>query len=1038
MSHKQHSRLWDLAKQRLAAKDMSGAKAVLFEIVQQDHMHARAWNELGLVAIGEQDLALAFDMIANAVKAEPNNFLFHRNLGEVSRRLGRYQQAILSGKAACELAPNDRDSHYNLGLAYSDQEDFDRAASCYRKAARIDPKQANTWNNLGVVLEKKEDLAGALKAYEKAIQIDPTHAQAHNNLGVICHKQHRFDRAREAFESALTSQPDFIEAHHNLCELKTYRRGEPQIDSLKQLFDQRNRLEPAARVKCGFALGKALEDTGEFDASFVAYADANSTQFMLSPFDEAEFEAQCHSIMATYSKDIQDTKDTFAGALVRATPVVRGRFKTPVFIVGMPHSGARLLEQMLDTLPEFYGGGELSDLHDLVAQRVSAIDEGCFSSVMARFTDADIKAIASNYLNRVCKLSPQSQFVSDSTPANFIYLGLIYQALSNAKVIHVSRDPMDACFSCYARLFDATMAFTYDQGTLGRYYRRYRQLMQHWSDVLPADFILDVQYEDMVKDPETQARRVLDFLGIDWNPVCLDFHKSDRVVKTASVMQVRQPVYSTSIARWKPYAAHLRPLYELVKEYRDPAHEPVCWDGLEVKMQSEPRGTPHVAPHVAPHVMAAWVSLFQQCVDHQTKGEHEAVVRLLGSKLEEVGPYRDCAELWHTYGISCYRLDQFDTARQSYERALQINPKIAEVHNTYGFLLKDMGLHHEAQAAFEQALVLDPANACATLNLGMVQLTLGDFASGWDNYEARWTGSAESLLDVLKPGQYPIPQWQGETDTRDRCLLVIAEQGFGDTFQFSRYLPELSTRFKRVAFVCSAPTARLMEWSYSEHVVLLTHLPVDYSQWDWQVPLMSVPRALKTRLETIPNATPYLRVPKPAQHHWRDRLQKASAHKLKVGIAWAGRQSHQYDARRSLALAQLTPVLLTPNVTWVSLQKWGSPESLPTSVSQLDWLDWTTELMDFADTAALVANLDLVISVDSAMVHLAASLDKPVWMLNRFDADWRWLKSRVDSPWYPSLRLFNQPQFGDWLPVIDAVAAELGQIVVSETKQTPQ
>jgi hypothetical protein len=230
----------------------------------------------------------------------------------------------------------------------------------------------------------------------------------------------------------------------------------------------------------------------------------------------------------------------------------------------------------------------------------------------------------------------------------------------------------------------------------------------------------------------------------------------------------------------------------------------------------------------------------------------------------------------------------------------------------------------EALACFQRAVELAPDFNMARLNLGMAQLKLGDWTQGWDNYEARWTGSAEAGNGSLSRPLSPLPQWNGEADTQGKRLLVITEQGFGDTFQFARYLPLVAQRFAKVGFVCSAPTLRLMEWAYGDSIVTFTRMPTDEEAWEaWDVhcPLMSLPRAFGTRPDTVPaNMPALLAVPK-AQAHWRERLDLAAPGSVRIGIAWAGRKAHQYDARRSLKFAQITPLLQDPRFTWVSLQK---------------------------------------------------------------------------------------------------------------------
>ena len=1004
------------AAQLEAAGNRDGAARLYQEILKANPNIAAAWHALGVLLFNAGGLNKAFESFANAVRLEPNNSIFHRNLGEISRRLGNLAQARLCGEAACKLAPKDVDAHYNLGLAYTDSGDYTKAIQTYKKAVKLDPKHGLSWNNLGSALEQQGDKKAALKAYKKAIALNAQHAEAQNNAGAIFSEQGKLDQAREAFSAAIAAKPTFVESHYNLSSLKSYTPSDPHLAMLEAVYAQREKLTSHARIRYDFALGKALDDIGQYDRAFAAYDEGNRIQHSLLPVNEEKADALLEAILTTFTPEFFKERARWSGA--------KPRGKTPIFIVGMPRSGTTLLEQILCSHKSVYGAGELTDLNEVVTEYTHANAQESFVPGVVNLNREQVKKLGQEYLERVWKLSPDSKFITDKMPANFFYLGLIHLALPNAKIIHAMRDPMDSCFSCFSRLFNDTMEFAYDQGTLGRYYRRYITLMRHWHQVLPAGTILDLPYEDMVADTEGQAQRILKFVGLPWDDKCLEFYKNDRLVKTASVAQVRKPIYKTSVARWKHFARHLQPLLDLVREFRDPLDEPDIKD-----LKPLPRLTSDVPSDLA-----------NQCLALQGKNDHQGVISLLAPYWSNCGLDATAAVLYHLNGISLYRLDRFDEARASYEKSLSIQPNHPTCYNSLGFLLQDMGLMQDALAAFEKAIEQSPDMAMARLNLGMAQLKLGDFANGWENYEARWTGSAESVQGTFTRPSCPLPMWDGQEDTADKSLLVITEQGFGDTFQFSRYLPLIAGRFKKVGFVCSEPTRRLMEWAFNEKIALFTHMPKDYATWDYQCALMSLPRACNTRIDNIPGETPYIKVPEPASRHWNGRLEEAAPGRYRVGIAWAGRKAHQYDARRSLSFAQIMPLLQTPNITWVSLQKWAPEEARPQIPDNIDWIDWTEELIDFADTAALLENLDLIISIDSSMVHLAGALNKPVWMMNRFDSEWRWFENKTDSPWYPNLRSFNQPVFGDWDSVIAQVTKALRSLPVPSVsaKQRPQ
>jgi|GEM_PF-103962 len=958
----------------------SEAEAVYRAILQADPGFHPAFHALGLLYFNAGNLPLAADMLKAAAALDKKNPLYQRNYGEMCRRLGRLDDAIAAGKAACKLSPSDIDAHYNLGLAYTDARQYQPAIESYRRALKLDAGHNLSWNNLGSALEQQGDKSAALEAYEKAVAIDPRHAEAQNNTGAIYSEQGKLDQARAAFQAAIDARPDFVEAHYNLSSLKKYSKDDPHLAMLERVYASRHQLSPHARIRYAFALGKALDDIGDYDRAFTAYDEGNRLQHASLPCDEAGADAMLAEILRVFDEKFFTDRKGWQGA--------GDSQHVPIFIVGMPRSGTTLLEQILCSHASVHGAGELVELNQSICEATGARPGRPFTQAVTLLDETEVRRIGEAYLRKVWKLSPESRYITDKMPANFFYLGLIHLALPHARIIHAMRDPMDSCFSCYSRLFNDTMEFAYDQGTLGRYYARYMTLMRHWHRVLPPGTILDLPYEKMVADTEGQARRVLEFVGLPWDPNCLEFHKNDRLVRTASVAQVRKPIYKTSVARWKHFATHLKPLYAQVRAWRDADPE----TDLLMAIAEAPVATTEI-------------------------------------RSGQPAP----ADQLHTQGIARYRAGRIDEALEYYERALALQPDFAAALNSKGFALQDLDRLEEALACFARAVALAPGMDMARLNLGMAQLKLGDWERGWENYEARWTGSAEAGSGNLNKPACPLPTWNGASDTQGKRLLVLTEQGFGDTFQFARYLPLAAERFAKVGFVCSQPTMRLMEWSYGDRIVAMSRMPADFEAWDLQCHLMSLPRAFGTRPDSIPAAMPALRVPSPAAAHWRERLELAAPGRFRVGIAWAGRKAHQYDARRSLRFEQLLPLLGDPRITWVSLQKWAPEDTRPAIPAGIDWLDWTEELTDFADTAALLSHLDLVVSIDSSMVHLAGSLNKPVWMMNRFDGEWRWLRRRDDSPWYPSLRIFNQPAFGDWASVIETAQRSLEALPMPAT-----
>jgi tetratricopeptide (TPR) repeat protein len=354
-------------------------------------------------------------------------------------------------------------------------------------------------------------------------------------------------------------------------------------------------------------------------------------------------------------------------------------------------------------------------------------------------------------------------------------------------------------------------------------------------------------------------------------------------------------------------------------------------------------------------------------------------------------------------------------AAASYRRAIQFKPDLLEAHNNLGNALREQGRPDEAVACYREALRLKPQHPEAHNNLGMALLALGDMPAGWEEYEFRW--KVGTLRGAHR--QFTQPQWRGEA-AAGRTLLVHAEQGFGDTLQFCRYGALAAGAGLRVVMEVPKPLVRLVRRGAGIDQVVEAGQPLP--SFDLHCPMLSLPLALGTTVATIPRPTGYLSADPAQVAIWRDRLAGMGRPGLRVGLSWAGNpRTHSpalaaVDRRRSIDPARLAPLFDVPGVHFISLQKSGPPP--PASFPLTDPMP---EMEDFDDTASLVANLDLVISVDSAVAHLGAGLGQKVWLLDRFDPCWRWLTGRRDSPWYPTLRIYRQPNPGDW----EAVLAEM-------------
>jgi tetratricopeptide (TPR) repeat protein len=400
---------------------------------------------------------------------------------------------------------------------------------------------------------------------------------------------------------------------------------------------------------------------------------------------------------------------------------------------------------------------------------------------------------------------------------------------------------------------------------------------------------------------------------------------------------------------------------------------------------------------------------------------------------EAVACYHDALKLKPDYadghfnlGNAVWELGQTDAAVGCYRNALALRPDHADAYHNLGVALKELGRLEEAIACYREVLALDPDHPEAHSNLGIALLAAGDMATGWTEHEWRW--KTPQMMNARR--DFPQPGWRGEP-ANGRTLLIHAEQGFGDTIQFCRYGSLAAACGARVILEVQKPLVRLLRGL--DGVDLVIGRGDELPSFDLHCPMLSMPMAFGTTVSTIPAASAYLRADATQVAIWRKRLATMARPGSRIGLAWAGnprihsRALTAVDRRRSVSPDRLAPLFGLHDVQFFSLQKDG-PKA-PTKFPLIDVMD---EMDDFADTAALIANLDLVISVDTAIAHLAAALGKPVWLLDRFDACWRWLVGRRDSPWYPGLRLYRQPRPGDWDAVLAEVVRDLYRLVETQ------
>jgi tetratricopeptide (TPR) repeat protein len=425
------------------------------------------------------------------------------------------------------------------------------AAAIYNRVLRDNPRDVDALHLLGLVAFQTNDFVQSERLISEALRLDPGQATIHHNMGSTQRVLGNFDTARQHYRTAIEKKPDYAEAYFNLSAVTKFKSPELRfISSLRKLLDKDD-LSDADRCFLKFAAGKYFDDLGEYDEAFQHFQEGN--QLKALTFDIGQYETFIESIISTSDADYLAARTEYGFA-----------DETPVFIVGMPRSGTTLVEQILSSHPEVFGAGELPDIAGIIkAFPQHTAEKAPYPQCLPMAQPAVFEGFGQSYVQRLKNLSNDAQRIVDKNPINHQHLGLILTMLPKARIIHCSRYVLDTCLSCYFQNFRAGQEFSYSFEGIAAYYNGYRRLIDHWTTIAPGR-IIEMEYEGVVDDLEGRARGLIDFLGLNWDNNCLHFHEAKRAVATASDLQVRQPIYKSSVRRSDNYAKHISKLKSLL------------------------------------------------------------------------------------------------------------------------------------------------------------------------------------------------------------------------------------------------------------------------------------------------------------------------------------------------------------------------------------------------------------------------------------------------------------------------------------------
>jgi len=596
----------------LQANRLPEARDVLHEICLLDKEDADAWFLLGALNGQLGDPATAEFCARNVIDLRPDKAEAHFNLGMSLRDQQKFMAAVEAFRTAIRLKPNFAEAHNAAGYVLAAQSQWSAAEQHFRRAIALNPEFTDAHNNLGNILRASSRNDEAIASYRKAVETQPNYIDAMLNLTGLLSKINRLEEAVEWDRRILALRPNFAEGHYHMGNtllgldrleeavecfrsaqrikpdfgeatgaeaqaLQKMGRFDESCDCILSALEQghknpaivvalaavakrighrehalalaeetlgENALSDADRQQLHFAAGKLLDDLKRYQEAFEHYRQANALY-------RGRFARQ------EYSRILYDSLVLFRPDRMRCLSKTQTASERPLFIVGMPRSGTSLVEQILASHPRVFGAGELNDINQyangMQARLSSAVS---YPACLGSITQGVLDDLTKQYLDRLLAMDTTAARVTDKMPHNFLHLGMISMLFPGARIIHIRRNAMDTCLSIYFQKFNELHAYAHDLSDLGFYYQTYEKLMAHWRSVLNLP-LLELQYEELVTNPEIWIPRLVEFCGVEWDDRCMRFYETERTVNTPSNEQVRQPIYSRSVGRWRHYEAEL-------------------------------------------------------------------------------------------------------------------------------------------------------------------------------------------------------------------------------------------------------------------------------------------------------------------------------------------------------------------------------------------------------------------------------------------------------------------------------------------------
>lgn len=1022
---------------------------------------AEAHFNLGTVFECQGKLDAALASYRRALELKPTYAEAHFHMGTTLKAQGKLNEAIACCRRAVELKPDYWAALNQLGLLASEQGKYDEATSFHCRAIALKPDCADAHNNLGVAMCGQGKVDEAIALYRQALGLRPEDPDAHNNLGTALTGLGRYDEAMIHFNEAIRLEPHFSEAYLNRALLLLLRgdfdRGWSEYEwrwktktfsAVRDSFKKPqweggplNGLTILLHAEQGFGdtlqfvryaallvqtdvtvivnCQPPLKRLLQFSFEQIRFVDKND---VLSPFD-------VHCPLLSLPRVFRTTLLSIPqqSPYVRAEKELVDRWQKKI----ADYANCRLRVGLVWAGSKDNKNDRNRSLTLLVLARIGQVPGVQFFSLQKGEQSRE----ATNPPSGMHLVDWSSELNDFADTAGLISnLDLIISV--DTAVAHLA--------GALGKPTWTLLPFSPDwRWLLGREDTPWYPTMRLFRQTAPGDW-------------ETVANRVLDALrslvanespqgqvnelaaaqnnnplieGADAIPIYnlgLALHRKGAIADAADCFRraiALRPDFAeshnnlgntlTQLGHFDEAARFILRALELKPDYA------LAHNNLGVTFYSQAK-------------LAEATACFRRAVDH--KPDYADAHNNLGAALRSQGKVDEAvvsimralelrpgfAEAQKNLGVAYYDQGRLNEAVACYRHSLNLKPDSAETHRNLAKALKDQGELDQAERHLNEALRLSPGDSDTRWYRSLLFLLRGDFGRGWSDFESRWMAKTfPSLRRSMRQ-----PQWNGQSLV-GRTILLHAEQGLGDTIQFIRYAQLVVLSGANIIVECQAPLCRLLQHSFRQVEIVQPRQPP--RTFDVHCPLLSLPWVYRTTIDTIPRNVPYLSADAETVSRWRHRIGHQNQ-LLKIGLVWAGNKDHTNDRNRSLPLPALSPLAAVDGIRLFSLQKEQPASRALQCSSELRFIDWTDELHDFSDTAGLIANMDLIISADTAVAHLAGAMGKPVWTLLPFAPDWRWLLQREDSPWYPTMQLFRQPSTRDWTSVIIRVTEALRRL----------